>query len=241
MSIDIPQRPTSSAYWSPPAVPPVLAAMTDSRQPPQSAGRGFRVLRALLRLGADQEHQLADIARAAGLQPSHASKLLKAAALEHLVESGTRRGTYRLARDAAPLTPDPTGTAATTEPVRRIVEDLQHETGLATAWHEPRFRLGLGLHLTLIDLACPLPGLRTAAAQQHDDLRATAAGRQRRRPAPRPASRHRGHHPLHPDRAAPMSRPVHPGHPGPVRAAPGRRPQRHRSRPAVPRAAASAG
>jgi DNA-binding IclR family transcriptional regulator len=176
-SIDVPPRPSSSAYWSPPAVPHVLAAVSDGRQPPQSAGRGFRVLHALLRLGADQEHQLADIARAADLQPSHASKLLKAAALERLVEHGTRRGTYRLTRDAAPLTPNPTGTAAVTAPVRRIVEDLRQETGLAVAWHEPHFKLGLGLHLTLVDLACPHPELRTAAAQQDDDPRATAAGR----------------------------------------------------------------
>ncbi|MEU4080392.1 hypothetical protein [Streptomyces venezuelae] len=176
-SVNVPPRPSSSAQWSPPAVPPVLAAVGDGRQPPQSAGRGFRVVRALLSLGANQEHQLADIARAAGLQPSHASKLLKAAALERLVEHGTRRGAYRITREAAPLLPSPVGTLASTAATRCVVGDLQEETGLAVAWHEPRFRPGLGLYLTLVDLACPRPELRAAAAQQDDDLRATAAGR----------------------------------------------------------------
>ncbi|MFJ6752440.1 hypothetical protein ACIQNI_30280 [Streptomyces sp. NPDC091266] len=177
MSLDVPPRPSPSAYWSPPAVPPVLAAVSEGRQPPQSAGRGFRVLHALLRLGAEEEHQLADIARAAGLQPSHASKLLKAAGLERLVEPGTRRGAYRLTRDARALAPVRTGTDLTTPPVRRIIEDLQQETGLAVSWHEPHFRPGLGFHLTLIDLACPLPQLRAAAAQHEGDARTSAAGR----------------------------------------------------------------
>ncbi|MEW1760398.1 hypothetical protein AB0393_28290 [Streptomyces cyaneofuscatus] len=176
MSIDVPPRPSPSAYWSPPSVPPVLAAVGEGRQPPQSAGRGFRVLHALLRLGAEGEHQLADIARTAGLQPSHASKLLKAAAQERLVESGARRGTYRLTRDAQALAPD-TGPAPAA--VHRIVADLQQETGLALAvsWHEPHFRPGHGLNLTLVDLAGPHPRLRAAAAQRQTDLRASAAGR----------------------------------------------------------------
>ncbi|TLQ39274.1 IclR family transcriptional regulator [Streptomyces marianii] len=172
----IPTRPSSSGSWSPPGVPPVLAAVSSSRQPPQSAGRGFRVLHALLHLGARDEHQLAEIARAAGLQPSHASKLLKAAAAENLVERGTRRGTYRLTRESAPLAQEPR-TPASTPTVRRIVEDLQQETEVAAAWHEPHFRVGLGLHLTLVDMACPQPELRTAAAQQDGNLRTTAAGR----------------------------------------------------------------
>ncbi|WP_331746427.1 hypothetical protein OG923_33310 (plasmid) [Streptomyces halstedii] len=176
-SINVPPRPSSSASWSPPAVPPVLAAVGDGRQPPQSAGRGFRVIRALLSLGAGQDHQLADIARAAGLQPSHASKLLKAAALERLVEHGARRGAYRITREAAPLLPAPVGTRTTTAAVRHVVGGLREETGLAVAWHEPHFRPGLGLHLTLVDLACTRPELRAAAAQQDEDLRTTAAGR----------------------------------------------------------------
>lgn len=176
-SINVPPRPSSPAYWSPPAVPPVLAAVGDGRQPPQSAGRGFRVVRALLSLGAEQEHQLADIARAAGLQPSHAAKLLKAAALERLVEHGARRGTYRITCEAAPLHPNPVGTLTSTAAIHRVVADLKEETDLAVAWHEPHFRPGRGLHLTLVDLACPRPELRAAAAQQDDDLRTTAAGR----------------------------------------------------------------
>ncbi|MET9779130.1 hypothetical protein ABZ023_33610 [Streptomyces sp. NPDC006367] len=176
-SINIPPRPSSSAHWSPSAVPPVLAAVGDGRQPPQSAGRGFRVLRALLSLGADQEHQLADIARAAGLQPSHASKLLKAAALERLVEHGARRGAYRITREAAPLLSNPVGARTSTPAIHHVVGDLQEETGLAVAWHDLHFRPGLGLHLTLVDLVCPRPELRAAAAQQDDDLRMTAAGR----------------------------------------------------------------
>ncbi|MFG2210559.1 hypothetical protein [Streptomyces sp. NPDC048638] len=179
MSLDVPPRPSPSApaSWSPPAVPPVLAAVGEGRQPPQSAGRGFRVLHALLRLGAETEHQLADIARAAHLQPSHASKLLKAASLEHLVEPGSRRGTYRLTRDARALAPDLPSTRQATETVRRILQDLQQETQLAVAWHEPHFSPGLGLHLTLLDLACPTPQLRAAAAQRDTDLRMSAAGR----------------------------------------------------------------
>ncbi|GGU39464.1 hypothetical protein [Streptomyces violascens] len=174
-SIDVPPRLSLSAGRSAPAVPSVLAAVSEGRQPPQSAGRGFRVLHALLRLGVHDEHQLADIARAAHLQPSHASKLLKAAASEDLVEHGIRRGTYRITRDAVPLAP--VNTAQTTAAVHRIVEHLREETGLAVAWHEPHFRPGRGLHLTLVDLACPSPHLRTAAAQMDGDPRATAAGR----------------------------------------------------------------
>ncbi|MFB8406525.1 hypothetical protein [Streptomyces sp. NPDC055912] len=174
-SLSVPPRNPSSSAWSPPAVPQVLAAVADGRQPPQSAGRGFRVLRALLSLGAHTEHQLADIARVAELQPSHAAKLLKAAALEDLVEHGTRRGTYRLTPDPALLTA-PVTTASTTPRVRGVLQHLQAETGLAVAWHEPRCRPGLGLHLDLVDLLCPQPELRAAAAQQTDP-RHTAAGR----------------------------------------------------------------
>ncbi|MFE7485076.1 hypothetical protein [Streptomyces sp. NPDC057552] len=176
-SINVTPRFSSSASWAPPAVPPVLAAVSDGRQPPQSASRGFRVIRVLLSLGAGQEHQLADIARAAGLQPSHASKLLKAAALERLVEHGARRGAYRITREAAPLLPTLVGARTTTSAVQDVVGGLREETGLAVAWHEPHFRPGLGLHLTLVELACPRPELRAAAAQQDEDLRTTAAGR----------------------------------------------------------------
>ncbi|MFJ4700553.1 hypothetical protein ACIP5N_21760 [Streptomyces sp. NPDC088768] len=176
-SINVSPRQSSSAYWSPPTVPPVLAAVGDGRQPPQSAGRGFRVVRALLSLGADREHQLADIAHAAGLQPSHASKLLKAAAQERLVEHGARRGAYRITREAAPLLPSPVNTPTSSPVIHHVVGDLQEETDLAVSWHEPRFRPGLGLHLVLVDLACTRPALRAAAAQRGDDLRATAAGR----------------------------------------------------------------
>ncbi|MEO3976788.1 helix-turn-helix domain-containing protein [Streptomyces sp. CAU 1734] len=176
MPSTVPPRPSSSAPWSPPANPLVHTAVHGARRHPQSAGRGFRVLRALLRLGPRDEHQLADIARAAGLQPSHASKLLKAATREHLVEHGIRRGTYRLAPAAEPLAPSRTS-PTTHRPVRRILEHLQEETGLAVAWHEPHYRPGTGLHLTLVDLLCPSPELRTPAKQQDPDPRTTAAGR----------------------------------------------------------------
>ncbi|MFF9785686.1 hypothetical protein [Streptomyces nigrescens] len=175
-TIALPPIRPSSAHWPRRAASPVLAAVEDGRPPPQSAGRGFRVLRALISLGVHSEHQLADIARAAGLQPSHTSKLLKAASLEHLVEHGVRRGTYRLTHDGQLLI-DPGATAATTPKVRQIVEHLQEETGLAAAWHEPHWRPGLGLHLNLVDLSCPHPELHAAAAQQEDALQATAAGR----------------------------------------------------------------
>ncbi|MER6126568.1 hypothetical protein ABT173_28915 [Streptomyces sp. NPDC001795] len=172
-----PPSPIPSAPRTPLAVAPEPAADVEGRRPPQSAGRGFRILRALLRLGAHDEHQLADIAREADLQPSHASKLLKAAHLEQLVEYGTRRGTYRLTRNVAQFASPRVGPDPVTGPVRRIVEDLHHETGRAVAWHEPHYRIGIGLRLTLVDLLCPDPQFSVAASQQGHDPRATAAGR----------------------------------------------------------------
>ncbi|WP_329020488.1 hypothetical protein [Streptomyces sp. NBC_01601] len=178
-SIATPHRRPSPAPRAPAALAPTLGAGADGehRQPPQSAGRGFRVLRALLCLGAHAEHQLADIARAANLQPSHASKLLKAALQEELVEYGARRGTYRLTRGVAQFASSAVRPGPVTGPIQRNVEHLHQETGLAVAWHEPHYRPGIGLRLTLVDLLCPDPQLNVAAAQQSHDLRSTAAGR----------------------------------------------------------------
>ncbi|WP_327359698.1 hypothetical protein [Streptomyces sp. NBC_01304] len=168
----VPHDGPAPAAWVPPAVLEPIPA----RQPPQSAGRGFRVLRALISLGPGGEHQLAAIAAAAELQAPHTAKLLKAAVLQDLVQYGSRRGTYRLAPECAPLQVPRPDTASTPR-IRDVLQLLQQETGLAVAWHEPHHQLGRGLRLDLVDLLCPADELAAAAAQQDPDVRHSAAGR----------------------------------------------------------------
>ncbi|MFK0142557.1 hypothetical protein [Streptomyces murinus] len=153
---------------------PPPAALT--AQPNRSARAFARVVRALAHLGADVEHQVADIARAAGLRPGHASRLLLTAVEEHFAEHGTRYGTYRLARDATAVF-GPARTRASTPEITHALHCLHQETSLAVAWHEPGWRPGTGLHLDLVDLLCREPALRADAAQLHPDLARTAAGR----------------------------------------------------------------
>lgn len=156
-----------SAAWPPPAAHPVV---TPIRPAPQSAGSGFRILRSLISLGPGGEHQLAVIADAAGLHPPHASKLLQSAILEHLVERGQRRGTYRLTREGAALGA-PAPVAATTTRIRTALQNLYEDTGLAAAWHEPTCRPGDGLRLEYVDAVGRMP------LRQPPDVRTSAAGR----------------------------------------------------------------
>lgn len=166
--------PVIAASQTLPSVPAatVLATVQTNR----SARAFAHVLRALAQLGSDEEHQVADIARAAGLRPGHVSRLLLTAVEEHFAEHGQRYGTYRLTCDAAALT-GPTRIRPSTPAIIRTLQRLYQETGLATAYHEPGWRPGTGLHLDLVDLLCRRPPLRLAAAQQHNDLLRTAAGR----------------------------------------------------------------
>lgn len=162
-----------------PAVPQTLppAPAMLSAAPTNRSARSFaHVLRALAHLGSGEEHQVADIARAAGLRPGHASRLLLTAVEEHFAQHGQRYGTYRLTCDAAALT-GPNRVRPSTPAIISALQCLHQETGLATAYHEPGWRPGTGLHLDLVDLLCPHPALRLAVAQQHNDLPRTAAGR----------------------------------------------------------------
>ncbi|MEU1306055.1 MULTISPECIES: hypothetical protein [Streptomyces] len=152
------------------------AAALSAAQPNRSARAFARVVRALVQLGADAEHQAADIAHTAGLRPAHASRLLLTAVEEHFAEHGGRYGTYRLTRDATALIGPAPARPATPE-LTEALHHLHQETGLAVAWHEPGWRPGTGLHLGLVDVLCLQPALRADAAQLHTDLSRTAAGR----------------------------------------------------------------
>ncbi|MFI5748890.1 hypothetical protein ACIBBE_23845 [Streptomyces sp. NPDC051644] len=151
--------------------------MTAAAAQPNRSARAFgRVLRSLAQLGADTEHQVADVAHIAGLRPGHASRLLLTAVEEGFAEPGERYGAYRLTCDAAVLfgpAPVRTSTPEITETLRALHQD----TNLAVAWHVPGWRPGTGLHLDLVDVVSPRPTLRADAAQQHHDLSRTAAGR----------------------------------------------------------------
>ncbi|WP_217223099.1 hypothetical protein [Streptomyces anulatus] len=152
------------------------AAVLSAAQPNRSARAFARIVRALVHLGADAEHQVADIARVADLRPGHASRLLLTAVEENFAEHGARYGTYRLTRDAAVLS-GPALARPTTPAITETLHCLYQETGLAVAWHEPGWRPGTGLHLDLVDVLCHQPALRADAAQLHTDLPRTAAGR----------------------------------------------------------------
>ncbi|WP_329453502.1 hypothetical protein OG894_43930 (plasmid) [Streptomyces sp. NBC_01724] len=147
---------------------------TDAR-PNSSVRCGFRVLRVLSSLGMDDEHQVSTVADATGLLVPHVSKLLKAGVAEGLVAHGSRRGTYRLTHRGLTLT-GLAGTRQTTPRIRQTATDLHEETGLAVAVHEPAWRLGLGLHLTLVDAECQITALCLVAAEG-SDIRRSAPGR----------------------------------------------------------------
>ncbi|MGW0672556.1 hypothetical protein [Streptomyces sp. NPDC002746] len=153
-----------------------MTAVAATTQPNQSARAFGRVLRALARLGADIEHQVADVAHLAGLRPGHASRLLLTAVEEGFAESGERYGTYRLTCDAAVLF-GPAPVRNSTPEITETLRALHRDTNLATAWHVPGWRPGTGLHLDLVDVVSPRLPLCIDAAQQHSDLSRTAAGR----------------------------------------------------------------
>ncbi|MEU5662025.1 helix-turn-helix domain-containing protein [Streptomyces longwoodensis] len=154
---------------------PVTAAAATT-QPNRSARAFGRVLRALARMGADLEHQVADVAHSAGLRPGHASRLLLTAVEEGFAEPGERYGTYRLTCDAAVLL-GPAPIRTSTPEITETLRALHRDTNLATAWHVPGWRPGAGLHLDLVDVVSPRLALRFDAAQQDRDLSRTAAGR----------------------------------------------------------------
>ncbi|MFI1226269.1 MULTISPECIES: hypothetical protein [Streptomyces] len=142
--------------------------------PNQSARSGMRVLLALATLGPRQEHQVADVARVAELRPQNASRMLIAAVQEGLVMHGTRYGAYRLTKKFLNAQ---VSARSSTPRIQQTVQALHDETGLAIAYHEPGWRPGTGMYLELVELLCPEPEHYEMAAQQHGDLRHTAAGR----------------------------------------------------------------
>lgn len=150
------------------------SALNDRPQPYQSARSGMRVLLALAVLGPHQEHQVAEVARVADLRPPHASRMLLAAVQEGLVMHGSRYGTYLLTKRFLNAQ---VSARSSTPRIQQTVQDLHDDTGLAVAYHEPGWRPGTGMYLELVELLCPDPALYEMAAQQHADLRQTAAGR----------------------------------------------------------------
>lgn len=151
-------------------------ACETERQTNRSVRSGFRVLRALASGGMGSELQISVIADATGLKLPHVSKLLRAGIDEGLVEYGSRRGAYRLTHQGLVLT-GPAWERPANDRARQTVDRLHAETRLAVALHEPGWRVGVGLHLELLDVQCPIPALHHVAALQVSDIRRSAAGR----------------------------------------------------------------
>lgn len=168
--------PTIAKSEAIPPIPGEISASVRSQQPQpnQSARSGMRVLLALATLGPHQEHQVADVARVAELRPQHASRMLIAAVQEGLAMHGSRYGTYLLTKKFLNAQ---VSARSSTPRIQQTVQDLHDDTGLAIAYHEPGWRPGTGMYLELVELLCPDPEQYEMAAQQHADLRNTAAGR----------------------------------------------------------------